>query len=700
MSRPGRDQQGSHKQQLVNEQSADERYQGLLRTKQELPRTYQGPRNTMWTGSGIPHDVSLPDGGLIGRVALDAPVPSVGGASFYIGPRHIQGNGLTVFSWAAPVAATLFHGVTPHKLNDHVVVARSLIRDRRSIIDFVDEPRVANAPEDPFISSPLQVPAAPAPRPLPPRPPAPRPSGTPSAGTAEPVPGAAPAGRGPSPTPTADTRGGRGPRPTQTPSADHPAPGGQPTPAPPDDKAKAAAVRPPKGTPSATPRPELRAAEALLAAVSAPREERLRNVLSTLQPDQYDLVTRIPRTPLVIQGHPGTGKTIVAAHRAAYLTHPDAPDGVRERRVLLIGPTQQYVNHVGGVLGELVQDRRQIEVTSIPELLWRVRGTPSRPLGSIPVRYVDVDPKLESLIRDALLVWTRAGLAQPTLPRERRIEGLYEFLRTEFPKRVADPEWAEYLRSLPAFRKAAVMGRFHALFAQCAWVLAPDSRIRADHIIVDEAQDVAPLEWRLLDRLNAGQRWTLLGDMNQRRSDWTQHGWQQLDGLLGLADEAGELTVTTMSRGYRTTAAIMAFAGALLPASERAVDSLQQGGEKPAVHRVAKDRLPAQVAVVATELKRKHGQGTVAVIAMAPLPYEQALRRAGWGPQHSGLQVLAPDAARGLEFDAVVVVEPAAFPKNLGRNGLLYTSLTRANRELAVVHSQPLPDALRKHDRR
>jgi DNA helicase IV len=55
-----------------------------------------------------------------------------------------------------------------------------------------------------------------------------------------------------------------------------------------------------------------------------------------------------------------------------------------------------------------------------------------------------------------------------------------------------------------------------------------------------------------------------------------------------------------------------------------------------------------------------------------------------------------PESARGLEFDAVIVVEPGTFPKNVGRDGQLYTSLTRANRELAVVLHASLPDGLRK----
>ena len=56
--------------------------------------------------------------------------------------------------------------------------------------------------------------------------------------------------------------------------------------------------------------------------------------------------------------------------------------------------------------------------------------------------------------------------------------------------------------------------------------------------------------------------------------------------------------------------------------------------------------------------------------------------------------------ARGLEFDGVVVVEPADFPENLGKHGRLYTALTRANKELTVVHSRPLPKAIRGRGRR
>lgn len=70
-------------------------------------------------------------------------------------------------------------------------------------------------------------------------------------------------------------------------------------------------------------------------------------------------------------------------------------------------------------------------------------------------------------------------------------------------------------------------------------------------------------------------------------------------------------------------------------------------------------------------------------------------------PARSGaLTVLAPDQARGLEFDGVVVVEPEQFPMNLGRHGVLYTSLTRATRELVIVYSRPLPGDLARAARK
>lgn len=136
--------------------------------------------------------------------------------------------------------------------------------------------------------------------------------------------------------------------------------------------------------------------------------------------------------------------------------------------------------------------------------------------------------------------------------------------------------------------------------------------------------------------------------------------------------------------------------------------SLQQEGDDPDVTRVSPKALAEAVAARAEELATRYSTGTVAVISVAPDDVLQVLRRGGWLSTRSPhalardgveLAVLYPGDARGLEFDAVVVAEPAAFAPNLGRHGPLYTALSRANRTLSIVHSTPLPEALAERRR-
>ena len=153
----------------------------------------------------------------------------------------------------------------------------------------------------------------------------------------------------------------------------------------------------------------------------------------------------------------------------------------------------------------------------------------------------------------------------------------------------------------------------------------------------------------------------------------------------------------------------MTFANHLLPAKQRVMESLQEG-PIPTVKKVSSKALIAEVATTAFELIAKYPTGTTAVITTDRTKVGRHLHDNGWtrGAEDSrvmtngriSLFILTPEMARGLEFDGVVVVEPASFPQNLERHGALYTSLTRANRELAVVYSGALPDALRDSSRR
>lgn len=140
-----------------------------------------------------------------------------------------------------------------------------------------------------------------------------------------------------------------------------------------------------------------------------------------------------------------------------------------------------------------------------------------------------------------------------------------------------------------------------------------------------------------------------------------------------------------------------------LPASERKIGAIREGVD-PAVLKVGAADVPLTAVRSAEQLGRRHQAGQTSIITVEPAAVTSELRRRGWsrdlatnGWKRADLrvQVLEPDHARGLEFDGVVVVEPSPYPENLGRHGVLYTSLTRATQELTVVHSQPLQPALR-----
>jgi DNA helicase IV len=427
--------------------------------------------------------------------------------------------------------------------------------------------------------------------------------------------------------------------------------------------------------------------------------------LATLQPDQYEYVTWPADQALVIQGNPGTGKTIVAAHRAAYLV-----SGERDRalgRVLLVGPTLGYKAHVSEVVHELATER-QVRVEGLTDLLQRLRGLKMMPGGALEGKYHEFD---DTIADDADMVAETLRDRDPAFNRanaQEKVRRIYECLRANDV--LGEPvayvgEVVRGYKSWPEFDKAARERRYVPVLAACGLSADIWKSRWFDHVIVDEAQDVRPLEWRLLSRINRGRGWTIIGDVYQRRWDHSYRDWGTLIAELGLHDRPGGVTQVTIERGYRSTKQIMRFANQLLPAEGRRSESLQQDGPDPVVTKVVPKALADKVLAEVIRLCDAHPAGTVAVVAPNPTVVEDKLRRSGWLRDQANpttwlkgdrrVSSLGSEASRGLEFDAVVVVEPEDFPQNLGIRGQLYTSLTRANRELAVVHSKPLPDKMK-----
>jgi DNA helicase IV len=225
------------------------------------------------------------------------------------------------------------------------------------------------------------------------------------------------------------------------------------------------------------------------------------------------------------------------------------------------------------------------------------------------------------------------------------------------------------------------------------------------HVVVDEAQELSPMAWRMLARRAPSRSMTVVGDLAQASGPSSLRSWREaLDPYAGDRWRSVELTVN-----YRTPAEIMAVAAGLLRVADPTASpptAIRSVGEHPVAHRVSPSALPFAVAdVVRHEVDAYDGGGSVGVIVPAVSQAAVADAVASEVPGASTSRVATLDspavvltarAAKGLEFDTVVVVEPAAIAaeRDRGRHDL-YVALTRATRRLVVVHADDLPIGMR-----
>jgi len=218
------------------------------------------------------------------------------------------------------------------------------------------------------------------------------------------------------------------------------------------------------------------------------------------------------------------------------------------------------------------------------------------------------------------------------------------------------------------------------------------------HVLVDEAQDLSAMEWRMLARRCPNGSMTIVGDFGQASRPGSARSWDEVLEHVPTRDEPRRVTLTV---NYRTPAEIMDLANRLLAVAATGVDPTQavrRTGRPPRFTRVSD--LVAGAADAAREAVR--AGGTVAVIAPLDLHARitAALHDSGAVDDardalDAPVGVLVATDAKGLEFDHVIVVEPARLvsPDSAGLR-LLYVTLTRATQTLTVVHADALPEAL------
>ncbi|WP_326795516.1 AAA family ATPase [Streptomyces sp. NBC_01808] len=508
--------------------------------------------------------------------------------------------------------------------------------------------------------------------------------------------------------------------------------------------------------------------------IERPRTGPMRDIAATIQPDQDDLVRRELGVSVCVQGAPGTGKTAVGLHRAAYLLYTYARQ-IQRGGLLVLGPNRTFLSYISAVLpalgetgvrqstvGELVAGERQVRAEDgaaaavlkhdvrMAEVLrralyarvsadgvtegvairddsarWRVPPAelaeivagvrderPPYAIGRERVRSRIVDRIQRQAERRAVTLtaaWTqRVGRARPigafldaTWPKVKPAEVLTalftdagELARAAHGILDAGEQRALLWTKPPrSFKSAKWSAADHVLLDELSGLL--DRPEGYGHIVVDEAQDLSPMEARVIARRAEFGSLTVLGDLAQGTTPWAARDWPSLLAHLGRPDAE----IATLTTGFRVPAAVVDLANRLLghlDVDVPAARSLRQDG--------ALRILPTPDVLTTTRdavRQALDSEGSIGVIAAATdvdrvrsFLEEAGIATAGPDDLAARVTVLPATAAKGLEYDHVVAVEPAAITDaEDGPTGLrrLYVVLTRAVSRLDVVHSRPLP---------
>jgi DNA helicase IV len=525
---------------------------------------------------------------------------------------------------------------------------------------------------------------------------------------------------------------------------------------------------------------------ALIAALERGRTGRLGDIVATIQTEQDEIIRSPLGGVLVVQGGPGTGKTVVALHRAAYLlyTHRFPLEG---QGVLVVGPNRLYLRYIDRVLPSLGEAgvEQALLADLVPERIGDRRGSATAERVKGELRMIDVLVKAvrdreRSLRQDLVVGFGVLNLRCSVEASERIVraarrrarthnagrrfveQGLWEELaessrteldpdvvaerlRTHEDVRIAlERMWpvltpADLLRDLFSSKallrlasgnrlteeeQAALLiergervddGRWSIsdvpLLDEARQLLGPRPRSRDEdevrtygHIVVDEAQDLTLMQLRMLARRSLGGSMTVVGDIAQATGPWAPPSWND---VLAHLPSRKPPRVQELSIGYRTPASIMTLANKVLAAAAPELKpprAVREGEEEPQIVGVEPSELATRVAALADAERALVGEGNVAVIVPDSLigPMAEAMRAAGveFGEAarlgiDAQVNLVPVRLVKGLELDSVIVVEPGRIvseePQGLRA---LYVALTRATRRLAVVHAEPLPDAL------
>jgi DNA helicase IV len=542
----------------------------------------------------------------------------------------------------------------------------------------------------------------------------------------------------------------------------------------------------------------LRGYSTLLASIERGRTGTLGDIVATIQGEQDEIIRSPQHGVLVVQGGPGTGKTVVALHRAAYLLYTHRFP-LEDQGVLVIGPNRVFLRYIERVLpslGEAGVDQvvladlvkgvsylrpgdagddsptaarlkghdRMSELidNAIADRERLLREDVVMPFGAGYVRLRAEDSA--RIVRTAKRRFQRHNAGRRYVENEvwgvlaasqrdpevgpRHIKEA--FRHTDDGRSILDAMWpvltpAELLHDLfgsKALLKLAardVMSESDALALfrprsesvdDVRWttsdvallddafdVLGPKpgkggkldeaAEIRTfGHIVIDEVQDLTPMQLKMATRRSLSGSMTIVGDIAQATGPLAPDSW---DDVLAHMPDRKPPRVIGLSVGYRIPGQIMELANKVAAAATpglRAPESVRIGEAGPSIVRAESlDALPGAVAREVVTMQEQLGGASLGVVApdamiadlsealtAADITHGSATRTG----LDSGVTLVPVSVVKGLELDGVIVVEPSRIVSDT-EHGLraLYVALTRSTQRLTVVHGEDLPQSMR-----
>ncbi|CAB4678531.1 unannotated protein [freshwater metagenome] len=534
--------------------------------------------------------------------------------------------------------------------------------------------------------------------------------------------------------------------------------------------------------------PTLRGHSTLLSVLSRGRTGQLGDIVATIQAEQDEIIRSPQQGVLVVEGGPGTGKTVVALHRAAYLLYTFRFP-LEDQGVLVVGPNRVFLRYIERVLPSLGE--AGVEQVVLADL---VRGHNFGAKDNEAVARIKGDLRMSQIITTAIKDRQRplrkdveiafgAGYLRLTVNQSKVLvsEG-----RRRFRRHNAANHWVETeivatmiassrnpdadiettrsaLRDLPEFRavinyiwpvltaaellhdlysskallrlaaqKVCTTEEYESLHRQRAESLAEAKFSDADvavldealsllgpkprrngrindadevrtygHIVIDEVQDLSPMQLRMISRRSLNGAMTIVGDIAQATSAHAPASWKE---VLAHLPKKNPSRVIGLTVGYRIPRQIMELATRVLKAAaplQTSPVSVREGDETPKIIATTVDELFSELIKDTQRMVAELSGGNVAIVC--PDSMSEAIStaldkaqiahgRAGISGIEAGLTVVPVSVVKGLELDGVIVVEPAKIVA-AQTHGLraLYVALTRSTKQLSVIHSEPLP---------